>query len=149
MKKITSQKPIKLQFVEGISVSKEIVFSSVSKALEFYYNNTLAYPRGIDYERSLEKEIQRSVTPEKKTDWLDVFATIGLYLGRLGNVERLLLALFFGAPVRYNDKEIALALNRVMKVKNYCEESVRILRFKVFRKLSNQFIKIGIVKPRG
>lgn len=145
MRKITSQKAVFLQFSEGSAVSREICFGSTTKALEFYFNNTLAHPKGIDYEKKLEKVLTAAASaPLHSGEWLDVHVTIGLYLNRLGWVQKLILAYFYGGAGAQDDK-IAQALNQRGKEKNYTEEIVKDLRIKALRFLKKHFIRIGIV----
>lgn len=146
MRKITSQNPAFLQYLEGIAVAREIRFTSATKAIEFYYNNTLNHAKGIDYEIAIKKRLTAAAAPPQGTDWLDIFATIGFYISRLGFVERVILAYFYGGIVRSNDKEISQALNQMMKVKNYEEDLVKEMRIKALRVLSRHFKRIGVVK---
>lgn len=145
MRKITSQKAVFLQFSEGNTISREICFKSTTKALEFYFNNTLAFPKGIDYEKKMEKVLTAAASaPLHSGEWLDVHVTIGFYLNRLGWVQRLTLLYFYGSAT-LGDLKIAQALNDRGKTKNYTEETVKGLRIKALRFLKKHFIRIGIV----
>lgn len=145
MRKITSQKAVFLQFLEGSSVSREICFKSTTKALEFYFNNTLFFPKGIDYEKKLEKVLTAAASaPLHAGEWLDVHVTIGFYLNRLGWVQKLILAYFYGGA-SFGDHKIAQALNDRGKEKNYTEDVVKDLRVKALRFLKKHFTRIGIV----
>ncbi len=146
MKKLVYKNAVFLQFSEGNTVSREICFSSTTKALEFYFCNTLGFPKGIDYEKKHEQSLTAAgSSPLHGGEWLDAYVTIGFYVARLQSVQRLVLAYFYGAH-SLADYKIAKALNERGKEKNYSEEIVKDIRIKSLRFLAKHFKRTGIVQ---
>jgi hypothetical protein len=132
----TAPKPL---YVEGqLFNDTDIVFNTVAQLLEFYYNGLVGSPKSVALESSPEST--DSLTFHSPI--LDVFATIGFYLGKLGRAEKLILAFFYGD--RQSDKQIADALNKEKK-RRYKQESVKYIRLKQVRLLDRLFRKLGIL----
>jgi len=135
-----SKNPQKLLYVEEQLFSDEdIVFSSIGQLLEFYYCGLIGNPKSVALESSPESS---NGSLAFHSPILDVFATIGYYLEKLGRAEKLILAFFYGNKL--SDRDIAAALNKEKKRK-YNQEAVKYLRLKQIRTLDKKFRSIGIL----
>lgn len=133
MVKRISQKPCKPLYVEvELRQDEDIVFSSIGQLLEFYYGLEIGQPRSVALESSPESTDSTFHSP-----LLDAFASIGFYLQKLGEVERLILAFFYGK--KKSD-------NQISGIINYPESRVKYLRLKQIRTLDKRFRTIGMLK---
>jgi hypothetical protein len=140
LRRIAYQNPQKPLYVEREAISDEdIVFSSMKQLLEFYYCGLVGCPKSVALESSPESS---SDSLTFHSPLLDVIATIGFYLERLGRAEKLILAFFYGS--RCSDREVAEKLNRE-QIRRYNQDSVKYLRLKQLRRLDKQFRRIGIL----
>jgi hypothetical protein len=143
LRRIANQNPQKPLYVEEHSFSDEdIVFSSMNQLLEFYYNGLVGNPKSVALESSPESQSD-SLTFHSPI--LDVFATIGFYLEKLGRAEKLILAFFYGN--RKTDQEIAQVLN-MEKKRKYNKDGIKYIRLKQIRTLDKLFRSVGILVKR-
>ena len=128
-----SQKPVKTLYVEvELRQDEDIVFSNVAQILEFYYGLEIGQPKSVALESSPESSGFTFHSP-----LLDAFASIGYYLHRLSDAEKLILAFFYGQ--KKSDSQISVIIN-------YPQSRVKYLRLKQIKTLDKRFRTIGMLK---
>jgi hypothetical protein len=126
----TAVKPLYIE-VE-LRQEEDIVFASIGQLLEFYFGLEIGQPKSVALESSPESTDSSFHSP-----LLDAFASIGYYLRRLDEAEKLILAFFYGH--KKSD-------NQISDIINYPESRVKYLRLKQIKILDKRFRTIGMLK---